>query len=166
MSTTSIPLSSGSLRIRRAIILTYMLFGALLNSVGAVNLLVVQTLGVPRAEAALLDAWKDLPIALTSFLVASLLPRLGLKRSMLLAVAAVGAACLAMPVLSAFWAIKLLFCTLSTPCCARTVSVSTSNAYASTSATLSPARCTAPSSSTITGPAGCRTAGGSFCGQT
>jgi fucose permease len=102
----------GTLPIQLAIILTYMLFGALLNSVGAVNLLVVQTLGVPRAEAALLDAWKDLPIALTSFLVASLLPRLGLKRSMLLALAAVGTACLAMPVLSAFWAIKLLFCTL------------------------------------------------------
>ncbi|RZI94933.1 MAG: MFS transporter, partial [Rubrivivax sp.] len=106
------PTSTGTLRIKLAIILTYMLFGALLNSVGAVNLLVVQTLGVPRAEAALLDAWKDLPIALTSFLVASLLPRLGLKKSMLLAVAAVGAACAAMPLLSAFWAIKLLFCTL------------------------------------------------------
>lgn len=104
--------AAGGLRIKLAIVLTYMLFGALLNSVGAVNLLVVQTLGVPRAEAALLDAWKDLPIALTSFLVASLLPRLGLKRSMLLALAAVGAACLAMPVLSAFWAIKLLFATL------------------------------------------------------
>ncbi|HEY1130909.1 MAG TPA: MFS transporter [Roseateles sp.] len=111
-SLPAVPVSSGSLRIRLAIILTYMLFGALLNSVGAVNLLVVQTLGVARADAALLDAWKDLPIAITSFLVASLLPRLGLKRSMLLAVAAVGAACLAMPALAAFWAIKLLFCTL------------------------------------------------------
>ncbi|MFG6464377.1 MFS transporter [Roseateles sp. DXS20W] len=103
---------TGTLRIRLAIILTYMLFGALLNSVGAVNLLVVQTLGVARQDAALLDAWKDLPIALTSFLVASLLPRLGLKKSMLLALAAVGATCLAMPALSAFWAIKLLFATL------------------------------------------------------
>ena len=100
------------MRIKLAIILTYMLFGALLNSVGAVNLLVVQTLGVPRTEAALLDAWKDLPIAITSFLVASLLPRLGLKRSMQIAVAAVGLTCAAMPTLSAFWAIKLLFCTL------------------------------------------------------
>ena len=103
---------SGTLPIQLAIILTYMLFGALLNSVGAVNLLVVQTLAVPRQEAALLDAWKDLPIAITSFLVASLLPRLGLKKAMLLALAAVGAACLAMPVLQAFWAIKLLFATL------------------------------------------------------
>jgi fucose permease len=104
--------TAGALRVRLAVILTYMLFGALLNSVGAVNLLVVQTMSVSRADAALLDAWKDLPIAITSFLVASLLPRLGLKRSMLLALAAVDAACLAMPVLSTFWAIKLLFCTL------------------------------------------------------
>ena len=104
--------TTGTLRIKLAIILTYMLFGALLNSVGAVNLLVVQTLGVARADAALLDAWKDLPIAITSFLVASLLPRLGLKKSMLLAVAAVGVTCALMPTLSAFWAIKLLFCTL------------------------------------------------------
>ena len=80
--------ATGTLPIKAAITLTYMLFGALLNSVGAVNLLVVETLGVPREQAALLDAWKDLPIAITSFLVASLLPRLGLKRSMLLALAA------------------------------------------------------------------------------
>ena len=111
-SPTNTITTTGSLRIKLAIILTYMLFGALLNSVGAVNLLVVQTLNVARQDAALLDAWKDLPIALTSFLVASLLPRLGLKKSMLLALAAVGAACLAMPVLSAFWAIKLLFASL------------------------------------------------------
>lgn len=104
--------SAGAQRTKLAIILTYMLFGALLNSVGAVNLLVVQTLGVARQDAALLDAWKDLPIAVTSFLVASLLPRVGLKRAMLLALAAVGLACLAMPTLSAFWAIKLLFATL------------------------------------------------------
>ena len=111
-SPPAIAATPSTLRIKLAIILTYMLFGALLNSVGAVNLLVVQTLGVARQDAALLDAWKDLPIALTSFLVASLLPRLGLKKSMLLAVAAVGVACAAMPALSAFWAIKLLFCTL------------------------------------------------------
>lgn len=104
--------ATGTLPIKAAITLTYMLFGALLNSVGAVNLLVVETLGVAREQAALLDAWKDLPIAITSFLVASLLPRLGLKRSMLLALAAIGAACLAMPVLQAFWGIKLLFATV------------------------------------------------------
>ena len=100
--------------IRSAVILVYMVFGALLNSVGSINLLAVQSLGVTRAEASLLDAYKDLPIAIVSFLVASLLPRLGLRRAMLIGLAAVGAGCALMPVLAGFWAIKLLFITIGT----------------------------------------------------
>ncbi len=65
-------------------ILVYMVFGALLNSAGPIILLSVQSLGVPRTDAALLDAYRDLPIAVVSFLVAALLPRLGLRRAMLI----------------------------------------------------------------------------------
>lgn len=100
--------------IRSAVILVYMVFGALLNSVGSINLLAVQSLSVTRAEASLLDAYKDLPIAIVSFLVASLLPRLGLRRAMLIGLAAVGLGCSLMPVLAGFWAIKLLFITIGT----------------------------------------------------
>jgi MFS transporter, FHS family, glucose/mannose:H+ symporter len=99
-------------RIRIAAILVYMVFGALLNSVGPINLLAVQSMGVSRADAALLDAYKDLPIAAVSFLVASLLPRLGLKRAMLIGLAAVGVGCAAMPIVADFWAIKLMFVTI------------------------------------------------------
>lgn len=98
--------------IRSAVILVYMVFGALLNSVGSINLLAVQSMGITRADAALLDAYKDLPIAIVSFLVASLLPRLGLRRAMLIGLAAVGLGCALMPVLAGFWAIKLLFVTI------------------------------------------------------
>jgi MFS transporter, FHS family, glucose/mannose:H+ symporter len=90
----------------------YMVFGALLNSVGPVILLAVQSMGVARADAALLDAFKDLPIAVVSFLVASWLPRLGLKRAMLIGLVAVALGCLLMPVLASFWAIKLMFVTI------------------------------------------------------
>jgi len=100
--------------IKSAVILVYMVFGALLNSVGSINLLAVQSLGVTRADAAVLDAYKDLPIAIVSFLVASLLPRLGLRRAMLIGLAAVGVGCALMPVLASFWAIKLLFVTIGT----------------------------------------------------
>lgn len=110
--TTAAPSSQGL--IRSAVILVYMVFGALLNSVGSINLLAVQSLGVTRAEASLLDAYKDLPIAIVSFLVASLLPRLGLRRAMLIGLAAVGIGCALMPVLAGFWAIKLLFITIGT----------------------------------------------------
>lgn len=95
-----------------AVILTYLVFGALLNSVGAIILLSVQSLGASQAQASLLDAYKDLPIALVSFLVASFLPRLGLKKGMLLGLAAVGVGCLAMPLLASFWAVKLMFVTI------------------------------------------------------
>jgi FHS family glucose/mannose:H+ symporter-like MFS transporter len=100
--------------IRSAVILVYMVFGALLNSVGSINLLAVQSMGVTRADTAVLDAYKDLPIAIVSFLVASLLPRLGLRRAMLIGLAAVGVGCALMPVLASFWAIKLLFVTIGT----------------------------------------------------
>lgn len=108
------PTGSSQGLIKSAVILVYMVFGALLNSVGSINLLAVQSMGVTRADAAVLDAYKDLPIAIVSFLVASLLPRLGLRRAMLIGLAAVGVGCALMPVLSAFWAIKLLFITIGT----------------------------------------------------
>ncbi len=111
-ATAAAPTSQGL--IRSAVILVYMVFGALLNSVGSINLLAVQSMGVTRADAAVLDAYKDLPIAIVSFLVASLLPRLGLRRAMLIGLAAVGVGCAMMPMLAGFWAIKLLFITIGT----------------------------------------------------
>ncbi len=116
MNNTSLiqPNASSQGLIRSAVILVYMVFGALLNSVGSINLLAVQSMGVTRADAAVLDAYKDLPIAIVSFMVASLLPRLGLRRAMLIGLAAVGVGCALMPVLASFWAIKLLFITIGT----------------------------------------------------
>ncbi|RDZ29688.1 MFS transporter [Lysobacter silvisoli] len=95
-----------------AMILTYMVFAVLLNSVGTVILQAIQGFGVSKAEASYLEAFKDLPIALVSFLTASLLPRLGYRRAMMLGLSLVAAACALMPLLHAFWASKLLFATV------------------------------------------------------
>ncbi len=92
-----------------ALILTYMIFAMLLNSVGAVILQVMQGFGVGKPAAATLEAFKDLPIAIASFLVASTLPRLGYRRAMMLGLALVALACAGMPLLQTFWATKLLF---------------------------------------------------------
>ena len=92
-----------------AIFLTYMIFAVLLNSVGTVILQSIASLGQTKSSAAILEAFKDLPIAVTSFLVASLLPRFGLKNSLALACAIVGIGCLAMPLLSSFTMTKALF---------------------------------------------------------
>ena len=95
-----------------ALILTYMIFAMLLNSVGAVILQVMQGFGVSKSGAATLEAFKDLPIAIASFLVASTLPRLGYRRAMMLGLLLVALACASMPLLQTFWATKLLFATV------------------------------------------------------
>ncbi|HEY5804139.1 MAG TPA: MFS transporter [Lysobacter sp.] len=94
-----------------AMVLTYMVFGVLLNSVGTVILQSIQGFGVDKQEAALLEAFKDLPIAIVSFLTASLLPRLGLRLAMIIGLLLVAGACALMPLLAAFWMTQLLFAT-------------------------------------------------------
>ncbi|WP_363797252.1 MFS transporter [Lysobacter firmicutimachus] len=92
-----------------AMILTYMVFGILLNSVGTVILQSIQGFGIDKSQASILEAFKDLPIAVVSFLTAALMPRLGYRRAMMLGLALVGAACALMPLLASFWMTKLLF---------------------------------------------------------
>jgi len=96
-------------RILLALFLIYFVFAILLNSVGTVILQVISNYDVSKSGASILEAFKDLPIALVSFLVASFLPRLGYKNAMLVALAIVSAACVAMPLVPAFATAKLLF---------------------------------------------------------
>ncbi|WP_250450054.1 MFS transporter [Lysobacter enzymogenes] len=96
-------------RMIAAMILTYMMFGVLLNSVGTVILQSIQGFGIDKAQASILEAFKDLPIAVVSFLTASLLPRLGYRRSMMIGLGLVLLACALMPLLASFWMTKALF---------------------------------------------------------
>jgi MFS transporter, FHS family, glucose/mannose:H+ symporter len=92
-----------------ALALIYMVFAILLNSVGAVILQSIDTFGVDKPQASLLELFKDLPIAITSFLVASFLPLLGYRRSMMTALGIVGFACVLMPLYPSFHTTELLF---------------------------------------------------------
>ena len=96
-------------RLMLALFLIYFVFAILLNSVGTVILQVIGNYGVSKSGASVLEGFKDLPIALVSFLVASFLPRIGYKNAILAALALVTCACIAMPLLPAFWTTKLLF---------------------------------------------------------
>jgi MFS transporter, FHS family, glucose/mannose:H+ symporter len=97
------------MRIKVALVLSYAVFAVLLNSVGAVILQSIEYFRVSKTDASTLEAFKDLPIAIASFLVASLLPRFGLRRGLMIALAAVAVGCAAMPLLDSFAAIRLLF---------------------------------------------------------
>jgi len=96
-------------RILSALAVTYMLFAVLLDSVGTVILQSIATFGVGKPQASILEACKDLTIAATSLMVASFLPALGFRRSMMLGLSLVAVACLAMPVFPSFRTTALLF---------------------------------------------------------
>ncbi|WP_308909171.1 MFS transporter [Pseudokordiimonas caeni] len=96
-------------RIKIALFLIYVVFAMLLNSVGTVILQVMGNYDLRHVDAAILEAFKDLPIAVVSLLVASFLPRLGFRRAMMLGLAIVTGACIAMPLVPAFLTTKLLF---------------------------------------------------------
>ena len=98
--------------IKWAMYLNYFVFAILLNSVGIVILKAQRNYGVDELEASILEAFKDLPIAIVSFLVASFLPRIGYKRAMLIGLGLVYVACITMYFGNSFATAKLLFATV------------------------------------------------------
>lgn len=95
--------------IKISLYLNYFVFAILLNSVGIVILKSQNVYGVDEIQASTLELFKDLPIALVSFLVASFLPRLGYKKAMLIGLGIVSTACIGMYYGNSFLTAKLLF---------------------------------------------------------
>jgi len=96
-------------QIKASLFLNYFVFAILLNSVGTVILQVQNNYGISQSSASILEAFKDLSIAVASFLVASYITRIGYKRSMLFALGFVIIACLLMPTVGGFAMTKVLF---------------------------------------------------------
>ncbi|NER12672.1 MFS transporter [Leptobacterium flavescens] len=101
-----------NLSVKISLYLNYFVFAILLNSVGIVILKAQKNYGVDEVEASVLEAFKDLPIAIVSFVVASFLPRIGYKKGMLIGLALVTAACVVMYFGNSFDTAKLLFATV------------------------------------------------------
>jgi MFS transporter, FHS family, glucose/mannose:H+ symporter len=96
-------------KIKLSLFLNYFVFAILLNSVGTVILQVQGNYGILEGDASILEAFKDLTIAIVSFLVASFIVRIGYRKSMLFALAFVAVACLLMAMFPSFGMTKLLF---------------------------------------------------------
>jgi len=101
-------------KIKLSLFLNYFVFAILLNSVGTVILQVQSNYGISESSASILEAFKDLSIAVVSFLVASYIARIGYKNSMLIALGFIALVCLLMPSLNSFWMTKLLFAVTGT----------------------------------------------------
>jgi fucose permease len=98
-----------SLKIKFSLFLNYFVFAILLNSVGIVILKSQLNFGVDEVQASTLELFKDMPIAIVSFLIASFLPKIGFKMSMLFGLAIVTVACLGMYYFNSFLMAKMLF---------------------------------------------------------
>lgn len=96
-------------RLIAALILTYVAFAMLLNSVGTVILQSISSFDVTKPQASTLEGFKDITIAIVSFATASYLPRLGLRNSLLAALALAVLACLVMPTFGSFGVAQLHF---------------------------------------------------------
>lgn len=96
-------------KIKASLFLNYFVFAILLNSVGAVILQVQRNFDVSKSNASVLEGFKDLPIAVCSFLLASFLPKIGYKKAMLIALALVSIISFTIPFANGFWHFKLLF---------------------------------------------------------
>ena len=95
-------------RIKLSLFINYFVFAILLNSVGTVILLVQTYFGANAKQASYLDPFKDLSIAVASFLVGAFISKIGYKKSMLLALLSVAIACFIIPSIKLFIAIKIL----------------------------------------------------------
>jgi fucose permease len=84
-------------------------FAALLNSVGILVERSQEIYEVTKGDAAFLELFKDLSIALVSFIIGSVLPKIGYKKGMLISLALVFLGCLGMYFGNSFWAVKILF---------------------------------------------------------
>jgi len=98
-----------NLGIKISIFLNYFVFAILLNSVGIVIAKSINVYHVSESQASLLEAFKDLPIAIVSFIIASFLPRFGYKKAMLTGLALVFFGCLIMIFGNSFVYTKILF---------------------------------------------------------
>lgn len=96
-------------RMKIALALGYFVFAILLNSVGTVMMQMINVFGVTETAASRLEAFKDLSIAFTSFVIAPFLPRLGFKNAILGGLVAAGGACCLLPLYPSFLSAKLVF---------------------------------------------------------
>ncbi len=98
-----------NLGIKISLFLIYFVFAALLNSVGILVERSQEVYDVLKADAAILEPFKDLSIALVSFIIGSFLPKIGYKNGMLLSLGVVFIGCIGMYFGNSFWAVKILF---------------------------------------------------------
>jgi len=92
-----------------AIAACYFIFAVLLNSVGTVILQSIHSFDISKPQASVLEGFKDISIAIVSFFIAALIPKIGYKIALLIALSAVLMMSILTPYIADFAVIKVLF---------------------------------------------------------
>ncbi|MBU0475216.1 MAG: MFS transporter [Bacteroidetes bacterium] len=98
-----------SWKIKISLFLNYFIFAILLNTVGIVIAQVIDQYEISRITAGSLEAFKDLSIMVASFLVASYVPKIGYKRTMLIGLLIVTLGCILIASITSYWVTPLLY---------------------------------------------------------
>jgi len=96
-------------RVLVALALSYALLGILMNSVGVVILQSIRHFDTTKPMGSTLEACKDLSVVAASFLLATRIPSIGYRRSLLGVMAAMAMACVAASFADRFLAMQALF---------------------------------------------------------
>lgn len=96
-------------RVKLSLFLNYFVFAILLNSVGTVILQMQNNFDISKGSASILEAFKDLSIAIASFIIASRVAKIGYKKTMLFGLGLVAVMCFLMPTIKSFLTTKILF---------------------------------------------------------
>jgi MFS transporter, FHS family, glucose/mannose:H+ symporter len=99
-------------KVRISLALNFIVFAILLNTVGIVIDRVVDDYAVTRTLASTLEGFKDLTIAIVSFLLASYVPRFGYRRTMMVGLFAVTLASMLVAAVTGFWVTPVLYVTV------------------------------------------------------
>ncbi len=95
--------------LRAIVYLLYFIFAILLNSVGILIQKSINVYGVTHSQAGNLEGFKDLSIAIVSFIAGIYLPKLGYKKGLLTGLIFVLLGCITMYFANSFWAVKVMF---------------------------------------------------------
>jgi fucose permease len=96
-------------KVKLSLIFNYLIFAILLNSVGVVILQLINDFGINPESASVLEAYKDLSIAIASFLLAAYIPKFGYKRSMIAGLLIVTAGSIFMALYGSFLMSQILY---------------------------------------------------------
>ncbi len=96
-------------KIKLSLFLNYFIFAILLNTVGIVIAEVIEQYQISRITAGSLEAYKDLSIMIASFIVASYIPKIGYKRTMMLGLFIVTVGCILIASITQYWVTPLLY---------------------------------------------------------